>query len=189
MDPGSLSLNAVWVSATNLIHTSGCGVYKWRERCRENVCSGYMESKDTLEKTDQELTWKSCNESIIINMRDMFPGLIIEHDNPKKCEPTCVRIKNSSKCGHQYIGNCSLKTTISTTTWDFENFSAENPDISQLISELRRARSRKPTTKTISTTTTAITTVTSKPITSMTTTTTQRMTESERDYKGESKYQ
>ena len=142
-----------------------------------------MESKDTLEKTDQKLTWKSCNESIIINMRDMFPGLIIEHDNPQKCEPTCVRIKNSSKCGHQYIGYCSPITTISTTTGDFEKFLAENPDTSQLISELRLARSRTPTTKTISTTTTAITT---EPITSMTTTTTQRMTERERDYKGES---
>ena len=181
MDPGSLSLNAVLVSATNSIHTGGCGNYKWRARCRGNVCSGFMESKDTPDKNDQKLTWKSCNESIIIHMRDMFPELIIEHDNPKKCV-TCVRIKNSSKCGYQSIGNCSSKMTISTITEDLDNLLAEDPDISQLISQLRRSL----TTKTTSTTTTAITTVTSKPITSTTTTATQRMTERERDYKGES---
>ena len=185
MDPGSLSLNAVLVSATNSIHTGGCGNYKWRARCRGNVCSGFMESKDTPDKNDQKLTWKSCNESIIIHMRDMFPGLEIYHDNPKNCKPTCVRIKNSYKCGDTSIGNCPPKTTISTTTGDFENVLAENPDISQFIFELRR----KLTAKTTSTTTTAITTVTSKPITSMTTTTTQHMTEKERAYTGESQYQ
>ena len=174
MDPGSLSRNAVWVSATNLIH-SGCGVYKWRERCRGNVCSGYMESKDTLEKTDQKLTWKSYNESIIINMRDMFPGLIVcqNKKNHLSVDPNTLAIV------HQLFQR-PLRTL--RMFWRkiliFPNYN--------VISELRRARSRTLTTKTISTTTTAITTVTSKPITSMTTTTTQRMMESERDYRGES---
>ena len=76
------------------------------------------------------------------------------------------------------MGNCSSKTTISTTTEDLKNILAKNPDPSQLISGLRRTPASKTTSTTI-TTTTAITT--------MTTTSTQRMTERERDYKGESK--
>ena len=144
---------------------SDCGSYEWRERCRGNVCSGYMESKNTVEKNDQTLIWKSCNDSIIAQMIEMFPGLRLEHKNPNKCEPTCVA---SLMCGGS-IGDC----TSELTTSDLETFLAQNPHISETIYQLQQ------------TTTPATTTVTSKPITTVTTTTTQIPTERKRDYKGE----
>ena len=164
MVPGSLLLNA-GLAEMGVLYTGGCGNYEWRERCRGNVCSGYMESKNTVAKNDQTLTWKSCNDSIIAQMIEMFPGLRLEHKNPNKCEPTCVA---SLMCGGS-IGDC----TSELTTSDLETFLAQNPHISETIYQLQQ------------TTTPATTTVTSKPVTTITTTTTQILTERKRDYKGE----
>ena len=109
MVPGSLLLNA-GLAEMGLLY-SDCGDYEWRERCRGNVCFGYMESKNTVAKNDQTLTWKSCNDSIIAQMIEMFPGLRLEHKNPNRCEPTCVA---SLICGG-FVGDCSSKLTTPAT--------------------------------------------------------------------------
>ena len=75
-----------------------CGAYQFRERCNKIACSGFMESSSTFERNNQRLTWKSCNESIRYQMREMFPGLKFEHNNPKKCAPVCITF-DLSRCG------------------------------------------------------------------------------------------
>ena len=118
-----------------VLYTGGCGDYEWRERCRGNVCSGYMESKSTVAKNDQTLTWKSCNDSIIAQMIEMFPGLRLEHKNPNKCDPTCVA---SDICGG-FVGDCTSKlTTPATTTVTSKSITTMTTTTTQSMTERKR---------------------------------------------------
>ena len=137
MVPGSLLLNA-GLAEMGVLYTGGCGDYEWRERCRGNVCSGYMERKNTVAKNDQTLTWKSCNDSIIAQMIEMFPGLRFEHKNPNRCEPTCVASLITGVCGG-FVGDCTSKlTTPATNTVTSKPITTLTTTTTQILTERKR---------------------------------------------------
>ena len=173
-------LNTAWADAFYL-HLGGCGAYKFREDCSENVCSGYMESKETYEKNDKRLAWDRCNESIIIQMRDMFPGLNFENNIPNKCEPTCLTF-DLSKCSpnikrdgpSRHMDKCTKKSTTSISDL-----------VQQLLEQLTTTTKTTPVaTSTVATTQTTL--VVTTTVTTTTTTTTRNMADKEIVYQGES---
>ena len=169
-------LNTAWADEF-LFHLGGCGSYKFREDCSENVCSGYMESEETYENNDKRLTWDRCDESIIIQMREMFPGLKFENNIPNKCEPTCLTF-DLSKCspnikrdGPSYnMDKCTKKSSTSI--------------IDNLVQQLLGQLTTTTQTTNVATSTVA-TTETTLMVTTTTTTTTGSMADKQTLYQGE----
>ena len=174
-------------------HLSGCGGYAVRERCNEISCSGSMESTDTFEKNDQRLTWKSCNESIRNQMKDMFPGLKFEHDDPKKCSPVCatyVLSKCDPKTAMKHItgpsfgpslDKCKTKLTSATI---YEWVQKQLGQLGITTHTTHIATETVTTTVPTTVTTKKTTTVTTKVITTTTTKITRSMAEKAKDYQG-----
>ena len=146
-------LNAIWANVQRPGYTKirGCGIYKYEEYCEDNVCSGSLESKNTFAGNDQLLKWKGCDESIILKMKDMFPGLELKHDNPKKCKPICIKFVTSMcdpkiipSSAYIYQGRCTKEG------WFEKVYSLSGPAISY------QSTTMQPTTTTTTTTTQSV---------------------------------